>query len=144
MTAKTIVRSIFIHAPVQTVFNFWSEPKNHRDICPGLIEIAQVEPLPSGGYSYEWVVKLAGFCFKGHSDWTEFEKDRRIFIKNDGEMVSTFDYKFQPETDGSLVIMHIEYTFPSVLLEEVAEATVEKMHANEAEVILANLKARME
>jgi hypothetical protein len=141
---QAIDRSLFISAPVQRVFAFLSEPKNHREVCPGLITVSHVDPLPSGGYCYDSVIKFAGYCFDCRSEWKGIVKDQRIVIQYFGEMHIMHEYVFRPMSEGSRINLHIEYEIPAVVLEDVPEAFVLKMNENEAEGILANIKARLE
>jgi len=51
---------------------------------------------------------------------------------------------FQPEAGGTKVTFEVEYTVPIPLLGKLAEAIIVKMNDREGDLILANLKARME
>jgi len=51
---------------------------------------------------------------------------------------------FQPETGGTKVTLEVEYTVSIPVLGKLAEAIIVKMNDHEGELILANLKARME
>jgi hypothetical protein len=51
---------------------------------------------------------------------------------------------FQPEAGGTKVTLEGEYTVPIPVLGKLAEAIIVKMNEHEVELILANLKARME
>jgi hypothetical protein len=51
---------------------------------------------------------------------------------------------FRPEAGGTKVTFEVEYTVPIPVLGKLAEAIIVKMNDREGELILANLKARME
>jgi hypothetical protein len=57
-----------IDASVKKVFAFMAEPNNLPEIRPSLVEVPNVQPLPSGGYSYGWTYSLAGLRFEGHAE----------------------------------------------------------------------------
>jgi uncharacterized membrane protein len=139
-----IEKSIFINAPVKNVFTFMSEPGNLPEIWPSLIEIRNVQPLPNGGYCYEWIYKMAGLCFNGQAEWTEFVKNQRIVDQNLSGIPSTFVWIYEPEDGGTRVSVQVEYALPGAVLSRMAEPVVNKMNEHEAETVLANLKARME
>ena len=137
-------KSIFINAPVEKVFAFMTEPKNHPEIWPSLLEVKDVESLPNGGYSYNWVYKMAGIRIEGHAEWIEFVPNQRIVDKNESGIPSTFVYTYQPEDGGTRVTVNVEYTLPGAVLGKLAEPFIVKVNENEGDTVLANLKARME
>lgn len=139
-----IEKSIFINAPVEKVFTFMAEPKNLPEIWPSLLEVKDVESLPNGGSCYNWVYKLAGMRIEGHAEWIEFVPNQRIVDKNESGIPSTFVYAYQPEDGGTRVTVQAEYTIPGAILGKLAEPFIVKMNENEADTVLANLKARME
>lgn len=139
-----IEKSILISAPVERVFAFMAMPENLPEIWPSLQEVRNVQPLPNGGYSYDWTYKMAGIRFEGHADWTEFIKDQRIVDHNESGIPSTFVWTYQAEDSGTRVAVSVDYSIPGAALGKLAEPVIHKMNEHEAETILANLKARME
>lgn len=139
-----IEKSIFINAPVGEVFAFMSNPENLPIIWPSLQEVKNVQPLSNDGYSYDWTYKMAGMRIEGHAEWTEFVKNQRIVDKNEGGIPSTFVWTYQPESNGTRVAVSVDYTIPGVVLGKLTEPIIHKMNEQEAETVLANLKARME
>jgi uncharacterized membrane protein len=139
-----IEKSIVIDAPVEKVFAFMAEPNNLLEIWPSLLEVRNVEPLPNGGYCYDWTYKMAGLRFEGRAEWIEFVKDRRVVDRNESGIPSTFVWTYQPEGDGTRVTVNAEYSIPGAALGHLAEPIIHKMNEHEADIILANLKARME
>jgi len=139
-TAKTIN----IKAPVEKVFDYISEPTNLPEIWPSLVEVKDVQKLPSGGTRNRWVYKMAGILLKGTSEETEYVPNQRLVSKTKGGVESTQTWMFQPEAGGTKVTFEVEYTVPIPVLGKLAEAIIVKMNEHEGEVILANLKARME
>ncbi len=139
-----IEKSILINAPVEQVFAFMAEPHNLLEIWPSLLEVRNVQPLPNGGYCYDWTYKMAGMRFQGQAEWIEFVKNQRIVDKNESGIPSTFVWTYQPEDGGTRVTVSVEYTIPGAALGRLAEPIIHKMNEHEGETILANLKARME
>ncbi|HEX9618072.1 MAG TPA: SRPBCC family protein [Anaerolineales bacterium] len=139
-----IEKSIFINAPLEKVFAFMAEPNNLPEIWPSLLEVKNVQPLPNGGYCYEWVYKMAGMRFEGQAEWTEFVKNARIVDKNESGIPSTFVWTYQPEDGGTRISVSVEYSLPGAILGKLAEPVIHKMNEHESDTILANLKARME
>jgi uncharacterized membrane protein len=137
-------RSIGIDAPVGKVFAFMAEPHNLLEIWPSLLAVRNVEPLPNGGYCYDWAYKMAGLRFEGRAEWIEFIKDRRIVDRNEGGIPSTFVWIYEPEGAGTRVTLSVEYSIPGAAVGRLAEPIIHKMNEHEADIILANLKACME
>ncbi len=140
------VKSITIKAPVEKVFDYLSEPTNLPEIWPSLVEIKDVQKLPSGGTRNRWAYKMAGIRLEGTSESvdTECVPNQRLVSKTKGGAESTITWMFQPEAGGTKVTFEGEYTVPIPVLGKLAEAIIVKMNEHEGELILANLKARME
>jgi len=138
-----IVKTITIKAPVEKVYDYISEPTNLPEIWPSLVEIKDVQKLPSGGTKERWVYKMAGIRLEGTSE-SEDTENQRIVSKSKGGVESTQTWMFQPEAGGTKVTFEVEYTVPIPVLGKLAEAIIVKMNDHESELILANLKARME
>jgi len=138
------VKTINIKAPVEKVFDYISEPTNLPEIWPSLVEVKDVQKLPSGGTRNRWVYKMAGILLEGTSEDTEYVPNQRLVRKTKGGVESTQTCMFQPEAGGTKVTLEVEYTVPIPVLGKLAEAIIVKMNEHEGELILANLKARME
>jgi len=137
-------RSITINAPIKKVFDYISEPTNQPEIWPSLMEIKDVQRLPDGKTKNRWVYKMAGIRLEGTSEGVESVTNQRIVSKTKGGVESTQTWIFQPEAGGTKVTFEVEYTVPIPVLGKLAEAIIVKMNEHEGEVILANLKTRME
>jgi len=139
-----VEKTITINAPVEKVFGYVEEPANLPEIWPSLVEAKDVQRLPNGGTSFRWVYKMTGVRFEGTSEDTEYVANQRVVSKTKGGIESTVTWTFQPEAGGTKVTYEAEYTVPIPLLGKLAESFIVKQNEREAELILANLKARME
>ena len=140
----TVNKSITINAPIEKVFKYIVEPSNLPEIWPSMIEAKDIQPLPNGGNKFRWVYKMAGIRFEGNSEITEFVPNQRTVSVTKGGIESEIIWEFQPEVGSTDVTFKGEYTVPIPLIGKLAEAFIVKLNENEAETILANLKARME
>ena len=136
--------SIIINAPIKKIFDYLSEPTNQLEIWPSLMEIKDVQRFPDGKTKNRWVYKMAGMRLEGTSEGVESIANQRIVSKTKGGVESTQTWMFQPEGDETKVTFEVEYTVPIPVLGKLAEAIIVKMNEHEGEVILANLKTRME
>ena len=139
-----VEKTITINAPVEKVFGYVSEPPNLMEIWPSIVEQKDIERLPNGGHRVQFVYKMAGMRFEGTSEDTEYVANQRVVSKTKGGIESTITWMFQPEAGGTKVTFEAEYTVPIPLLGKLAEAFIVKANEREAELILANLKHRME
>jgi uncharacterized membrane protein len=137
-------KSITINAPVKKIFDYLMEPTNQPEIWPSLMEIKDVQRLPDGKIKNRWVYKMAGIRLEGTSEGVESVANQRIVSKTKGGVESTQTWMFQPEGDETKVTFEVEYTVPIPVIGKLAEAIIVKMNEHEGEVILANLKSRME
>jgi hypothetical protein len=87
---------------------------------------------------------MAGMRFEGISEDTEFIPNQRVVSKTAEGVESEIIWEFQSEGEATKVTFKGEYIVPIPLIGKLAEAFIVKQNDNEAETILANLKARME
>ena len=139
-----VEKTITINAPVEKVFDYIDQPTNLPEIWPSLMEIKDVQTLPNGGHTDRWVYKMAGMRFEGTTEGIEHVTNQRIVSKTKGGVESTQTWVFQPEAGGTKVTFEVEYTVPIPVLGKLAEAIIVKMNEHEGDLVLANLKARME
>jgi len=137
-------KSITINAPIEKVFKYTTEQTNLPEIWPSLIENKVVERLPNGGTKAQFVYKMAGMRFEGVSIDTEFIPNQRVVSKTEEGVESEIIWEYQSEGEATTVTFRAEYTVPIPLLGKLAETFIVKQNNNEAETLLANLKARME
>ncbi len=139
-----VKKHIEIEAPVEKVFDFMSEPKNLLDIWPSMVDVKNVEELPEGGITYDWTYRMAGIRFDGKSKTTELAENERSVVVNEGGIPSKFVWEYHPSNGGTALDLEVEYEVPTPVLGKLAEKVVVKINDNEANVMLANLKAVME
>lgn len=140
-----IEKQVLIDAPVEAVFAYHSDPENLPEIWPSLIEVTDVERSPDGQVeSFGWVYKMAGVRFNGHAEFTAYEQDSRTVVETRGGIRGRMETIFEPEGSQTRVIDRTDYHIPIPLLGKVVERFLASSNENETELILANLKARME
>ena len=140
----SLQKSIFIDAPAAKVFGYINEPTNLPEIWPSMIAATDIEKLPSGGNRFKWAYKMAGMRFEGTSEDTECVDCERVVSETKGGIESRMSWSFAPEAGGTRTTFEAEYTVPIPLLGRLAESFIVRQNQNEADVLLANLKDRME
>ena len=137
-------KHIEINAPVEEVFDFMGDPKHLLDIWPSVVDIKNVQELTGGQITYDWTYKMAGLRFEGSSKTIERVENERSVVVNEEGIPSKFVWEYHPHNGGTALDLDVEYTVPTPVLGKLAEKVVVKLNDNEADVMLANLKAVME
>ena len=138
-----LTKSITINAPVEKVFGYVSDSNNLPEIWPSLIEIRDVINLPDGKTTDGWTYKMAGMHLKGTTE-SEYVEKKCIMSKTEGGVKSTLTWTFKPANGSTKTTLEVEYTVPIPVLGKLAEAIVVKLNDHEGDIIMANLKSRME
>lgn len=141
---QRVKKSITINAPVDKVFEYATDQTNMPEIWPSMVDVKILERLPNGGTKSQYVYKMAGMRFEGISIDTEFIPNQRTVSKTEGGIDSEIVWEYQSEGEATKITIETEYSIPIPLIGKLAEAFIVKQNENEAETILANLKARME
>ena len=72
-----IGEAVTVNAPVEKIFNYISKPNNLPEFWPSLVEVTDVQSLPTGGYEARYVYKMAGIRFKGTGSFTCIDTSRK-------------------------------------------------------------------
>ncbi|MBA7625551.1 hypothetical protein ES703_32982 [subsurface metagenome] len=140
-----VERSITINAPVKKVFNYIADPKLTPEWLPGMVEVKDIKQTKEGvGSTHNWVYKMSGMSFKGKNITDEYIPDKKIVIRSEGSIKTLWNWNFEPHDDGTKIDLSVEYTIPIPILGKIAEAIVLKQNEREADLALANIKAKME
>jgi uncharacterized membrane protein len=139
-----VSRNIHIEAPVEKVFAFLEDKTHLPEIWPSMIEVGDEETLESGGKRFHWVYKMAGMKFEGTTEETEFERNKRILGVSKKAIENEMAWTFDSHNGGTEVTFEATYHVPVPLVGKIAEPLLAKMNEGEADLVLANLKARLE
>jgi uncharacterized membrane protein len=140
----SLKKSIVIKAPADRIFRFMNEPENLPGIWPSMIEVKDVHILDNGGASFHFVYSIAGIRLESYSEDTEFVLNQRTVSKSSGGVESKVTLVYTPVSNGTEVTLESEYKIPVPVIGKLAEGVMVKMTEQETEVLLANLKTRME
>ncbi len=108
------------------------------------MEISNIQEKADGKKSYDWVYKMGGMKFNGKSETVEFIPNKRIVVNNPKGIKSKFTWDYEQEGSRTRLNLNAEYVIPVPLLGKLAESAVTKHGDEEADDLLANLKAKME
>ena len=139
-----IKRQIHIDAPVDEVFDFVTAPENMPEVWPSMIKTENIEPSATGGQDFDWEYKMAGMPFHGHSETLEFVPNKHVVIENKEGIPSKFIWDYSPDNGGTRLDLEAAYEIPVPILGKLAEKVVRRINENEADAMLANIKAAVE
>jgi len=136
-----LIKAVTVKKPVHEVFEYLDEPTHLPEIWPSLYEVKAVQVTPVR--RFEWLYNLGGKRFAGKTETIEHIVDKKIVEKAQGEIESTFVWKFQGENGTTKIDFEAEYEMP-VGLEPKFEKFLMKRNDLEADFLMENLKARLE
>ena len=136
-----INKEITIDASIDKIFAYVNKPTNLPEIWPSLIQITDEKLLPNGGYSFGWSYKMSGVILKGTGECTDITSNQWLIVKTKGAIESTITFTFRLKEKQTRVTFTIEYGTPLPILNRLGSKIVEKMNEQEADLILANLRA---
>ena len=140
---RKVERSILLNATVEEVFRYLDDPTHEPEFVPGIDEVTDV--VGQGlGKTYRWSYKMMGLRFRGESKYTEYVPNQRVVHESKGGIHSIWTWTFGPEDGGTRVNLAVKYDVPVPVLGKVAEQLVLRQNDREADLGMANLKARLE
>jgi uncharacterized membrane protein len=140
-----IERTVAINTPVEKVFAYIGDPMSMLEYLPEIVEVKDVALTVQGvGSRYRWIYKLVGIRFEGESVVTEFIPNRRRVSETKRGIVSTWTWGFESNDGGMKLSLIVEYIIPVPVLGKLAEAVVLSQQEAMADLVMANIKGRME
>jgi len=137
-------RSVTVNAPVEKVFSYVTDAKNMPEWLPGMVEVTDIVRTDQGvGSHYRWTYKMMGIPFHGENKTLEYLPNERLVLENTG-IPSTWTWQFTPQDGGTRIDLAVEYSIPVPVLGKMAERIVTRQNEREADLAMANIKARLE
>jgi uncharacterized protein YndB with AHSA1/START domain len=142
---QRIHKTIEIKASPQRVYDYITQPSNYLNIMPSMVEVSNATRRPDGWHEFDWVYKMAGLHFKGHSKSEQVQPGKFSRTRNEGGIASTFTWTIDGlDGAGSKVTADVEYTIPGSVIGRLAEALVSRMNEREFGTTLEHLKEIVE
>ena len=138
-----LTKSIIINAPIEKVFSYVSDSRNLPEIWPSLHEVKNFKRLRDGKITDSWTYKMAGIRLKGTTT-TQYVENVEVISRTKGGVKSIQIWTFKPANGGTKVTVDVEYTIPIPVIGKLAEKIVVMINEHEGDVVMANLKSRME
>lgn len=141
---EKLSKTVTIDAHVEKVFAYLGDPLNLPEIWPSMIDTRNNRILENGHKAYDWTYKMAGIKFDGSSETIEEIENEKSVVITHGGIESKFIWTFIPKGPAMDLFLQIEYRVPVPLLGKLAEGFIVKQNQHEMDIMLANLKTRME
>lgn len=139
-----IVKSVFIEASVEKIYDYLIEPMSLLEYWPNVIEISDVKQLPNGGYSTRWVYKMAFLKFIGTGITVDCARNQFIIDRIEGGVDSTQKWTLSPTGLGTMATFEVEYDIPIPVIGRVLEKLLQKINHRDGDRLMALLKSKME
>lgn len=142
----TVEQQVRIDSPPGEVFSFLDDPRNHVKVTPGLVDVADVEALASGGKRAEYRYKLAGVELVGVVEDVERVPGSRLVQQLTGAIDGTITYELAGDDDDTATDLtyEAEYDLPHTVIESVLAPIAEAYNRREARATVENLKTFLE
>jgi uncharacterized membrane protein len=132
-------RSLTIPAPVEKVFDYVFDRTHLPAIWPSLLEVKGLKRLPTGGYTFGYLYRMAGMTFEGVAEDIEYAAKERFVTKITGGIEGTITFRFEPVGSQTKVYFIASYTMPAALA-KLGEPALMQFGEHEATLVLENLK----
>jgi carbon monoxide dehydrogenase subunit G len=140
-----VEKSISIKAPVSKIFDYMADPKSNLEFIPGMMDVRDIHETENHiGTHFLWTYKMAGLRFEGETTVLEWVKNEKVVTQSKGGIHSTWFFTYRTTGDGTVLSLEVEYEVPIPVLGRLAEAAIRKQNERETELMLSNIKARME
>lgn len=142
---RRIHRTIDIDAPVRRTWELLNTPDNLPGVWPHLVSVSNIARHEGGTSDFDWVYKMGGVHFKGHSLVEQARPNEYVRYRNDGGIPSTFVWRYETTAAGTTrLTVDVEYTIPAPVIGKLAEALVAKSNERDLDALLQNTKERLE
>jgi anaerobic magnesium-protoporphyrin IX monomethyl ester cyclase len=137
-----IIRKININAPVRSVFEYVTDPKNWTHYVTSLVDVRNISSDPlKAGTTYEWTYRMLGINLDGIGSVVDFIKDRKFAMEMEGAFPIRETFTFQGDSTSTLLTFEIRYNVPGKVLGVMADKLViEKLNVTEAVAVLNKVK----
>lgn len=139
-------KSIVIDVPVKDVFTYATDPQHLPEYFTGVLEVSDIRRLPSGGYAFKSVYRIAGLHTDATTENSEWVPDARVVSRATSKLSDfTVTATFQQVEGGKTRVTCIEeYTIHGGFLGKLGETFLAGYIDHAAELTQATLKARIE
>ncbi len=141
---ENLKRTALIQAPLQTVFEYLSEPLHLQVIWPNTVKIEAIEHLYGGRFTFDWTRKLLAVQFAGRGEYDRSISKESITFKITGGLECLMKWVLVPGDDVTHTTLHLSYIIPRPLLRHHRLSDVTHQIEQDADDMIALLKTEVE
>ena len=138
-----IEEEILINAPVSKVYSYLRNPTNAVEWWPSITDISNVEEV-NGKHHYVFSYKMLGMNIEGSTKRVQDVANKELKAVSKTGIESTLHWQFEELNESTKVIFKVDYHVPILLLGRLAERIITSSNANEAKLIMQNIKVILE
>ena len=144
MAAHSLKKMIRIHAPEDRVFAYVADPAHNPEWMPNVVEVTNISGPQNVGTTWAYHYAFAGTHHKGVARTTDYEQNKHIGVKTEGDIFSEWQFRFEPDGEYTRLTVEFEYNLSDSLLGKFEAPVLRMLHDNAAEHALQNLKTHLE
>ncbi|UCC62932.1 MAG: SRPBCC family protein [Anaerolineae bacterium] len=110
-----VSQTVLIGRPPEAVYNLAWRPERATDWIAGMVATGNVQPgdpVTGLGCRFDWTYRMAGLTYRGQNRIVEAGRPLRLREESSGDLVSTWDWRFEPDEGGTRVHLTVTYTPP--------------------------------
>lgn len=139
-----IVKTATINAEPAKVFPLIADPLYLFKLLPDVLEVEDIQRLPTHGWRYRWSRKLLNVHFNGIAFSTPIAPPYQLSVETSGGLVCSIRWSLEGVDGQTNVTVSAEYTIPAPLLHKHSQEAVRSALVHDIEQMLANLAALAE
>lgn len=139
---SSVNESVRIHAPVDKVFAYVTDPENWTKYVTSLVSVGNLSSTaPEAGTTFEWTYRMLGINFNGAGKISVFRKNHAFGMEMRGAFPVEESFRFEKDDAATVLTVSVEYEVPGKVLGGIANRlVVEKVNRKEAQAVLRKIK----
>jgi hypothetical protein len=137
-------REVIVDVPIEEVFEFVSHTPSLAEVWPSLLAVTNWSRDEQGLATFDYVYMMAGVRMRGKNRDREFIPNNKIVTESMGGIDSLITWEFEPRDKQTYVKLTAEYNIPVPVLGWVAERIIISMNNLDLDMLMKNLKSRLE
>ena len=140
--ASSVTESVRIHAPVEKVFTYVTDPENWTQYVTSLVSVREISGVqPEPGTTFAWTYRMLGINFNGTGEVMVVRKNKTFAMRMQGAFPVEESFLFEKDGAATILTVAVEYEVPGKVLGVIANRlVVEKVNRKEAQAVLRKIK----
>lgn len=144
----TVSQTIVIRRAAEEIYDLAWRPERATEWIVGMIATGNVQlgdPDTGLGCTFDWTYRMLGLTYRGQNRITAAERPHHLLEESTGDLVSTWDWRFEPEEGDTRIHLTITYTPPMGPLGRLLDPILlKRLNQRAMDQTLVNLKQMLE